>query len=90
MVEKSAPWMNGTARAKARKESVGKPGRFVDASSPAAFTVMRATGKTSGGMTLAGWRVVLTTERRAIAPTCDQLVTGDLSEGSRAQASASA
>jgi hypothetical protein len=30
IVEKSAPWMNGTARAKARNESVGKPGRWVD------------------------------------------------------------
>jgi hypothetical protein len=30
---------------------------------------MSATGKTSGGMMLAGWRDVLTIERRAIAPT---------------------
>ena len=28
IVEKSAPWMNGTASAKARKESVGKPGQL--------------------------------------------------------------
>ena len=26
IVENSAPWMNGTASAKAKKESVGKPG----------------------------------------------------------------
>jgi len=30
---------------------------------------MSATGKISGGMKLAGWRAVRTTERRAIAPT---------------------
>ena len=56
IVEKSAPWMNGTASANARNESVGKPGSSVDERSPPAFTSMSATGKTSGGMTLAGWR----------------------------------
>ena len=30
IVEKSAPWMNGTASAKARNDVVGKPGRSVD------------------------------------------------------------
>ena len=69
MVEKSAPWMNGTASAKARNESVGKPGRSTDERKPPAFTAISATGKMSGGMTLAGWRAVLTRERRAIAPT---------------------
>ena len=54
IVEKSAPWMNGTASANARNESVGKPGRFVDARRPPAFTAMSATGKISGGMMLAG------------------------------------
>ena len=54
IVEKSAPWMNGTASANARNESVGKPGSSVDDWSPAAFTVMSATGKISGGMKLAG------------------------------------
>ena len=54
IVEKSAPWMNGTASAKARNESVGKPGRSVEARSPPAFTAMSATGKTRGGMMLAG------------------------------------
>ena len=38
MVEKSAPWMNGTASAKARKESVGKPGSSVDALRPPELT----------------------------------------------------
>ena len=46
--------MNGTASAKARNESVGKPGRLVEALSPAAFTAMSAIGKMSGGSTLAG------------------------------------
>jgi hypothetical protein len=46
--------MNGTASANARNESVGKPGRFVDARRPPAFTAMSATGKISGGMMLAG------------------------------------
>jgi hypothetical protein len=54
IVEKSAPWMKGTARANARKESVGKPGSSVDERRPPAFTSMRNTGKTSGGMMLAG------------------------------------
>ena len=54
IVENSAPWMNGTASAKARKESVGNPGSCVDARSPPAFTAMSATGKISGGMMLAG------------------------------------
>ena len=35
IVANSAPWMNGTARAKARNESVGKPGSSVEGSSPA-------------------------------------------------------
>ena len=30
IVEKSAPWMKGTASANATKESVGKPGSFVE------------------------------------------------------------
>ena len=38
---------------------------------------MSATGKTSGGMTLAGWRDVRTIERRAIAPTRGRLLTAD-------------
>jgi hypothetical protein len=54
IVEKSAPWMNGTASANARKESVGKPGRRVDASRPAALTSIRLTGKRIGGIALAG------------------------------------
>ena len=54
IVEKSAPWMNGTASANARNESVGKPGSSVDERRPPAFTAMSATGKMSGGMMLAG------------------------------------
>ena len=34
IVANSAPWMNGTASAKARNESVGKPGSRVDGSRP--------------------------------------------------------
>ena len=69
MVEKSAPWMNGTASAKARNESVGNPGSIVDAFKPPALTSISATGKISGGIALAGWRAVRRTERSAIAPT---------------------
>ena len=54
IVENSAPWMNGTASANARKESVGKPGSSVDGRRPAAFTSISATGKISGGIALAG------------------------------------
>jgi hypothetical protein len=54
---------------KARNESVGKPGRSVDRCNPAAYTVMSAMGKMSGGIELAGWRAVRTIERLAIAPT---------------------
>ena len=54
IVENRAPWMNGTASANARKDVVGKPGRSVDLRRPPALTSMRATGKTSGGMMLAG------------------------------------
>ena len=54
IVEKSAPWMNGTASANARNESVGNPGSSVDEAKPPAFTAMSAIGKISGGMMLAG------------------------------------
>ena len=50
--------MNGTARANARNESVGNPGRSVDGSRPAELTSISATGKTSGGIAIAGWRSV--------------------------------
>ena len=50
IVENSAPWMNGTASAKARNESVGNPGSSVDALRPPALTSISATGKTSGGI----------------------------------------
>ena len=45
MVENRAPWMNGTASAKARKECVGKPGSCVDALKPAALTDSSAHGE---------------------------------------------
>ena len=51
IVENSAPWMKGTAIAKARNEFVGKPWRAVDGRRPAAFTATSSVGKTSGGMT---------------------------------------
>jgi hypothetical protein len=56
--------MNGTAKAKARNELVGKPGRFVAALRPPAFTASRSIGKMSGKTTFAGWRAVRTTARR--------------------------
>src|SRR3954452_19500722 len=64
MVANSAPWMNGTASAKATKEFVGKPGRFVAAFSPPEFTASSSIGKSNGATTFAGWRTVRTTERR--------------------------
>ena len=70
IVENSAPWMNGTASAKARNESVGKPGSCVDAWSPPELRSISATGKMSGGIELAGRRAVRTIERCASAPTC--------------------
>src|SRR5215216_1237699 len=70
IVAKSAPWMNGKARKKARNESVGKRGIFVAGFSPADVTASSAIGKTNGKITFAGWRIVRRTERRAICPTC--------------------
>ena len=58
IVENSAPWMNGTAIAKARNELVGKPCSMVEGRRPAAFTVTSSVGKISGGITYAGWRSV--------------------------------
>ena len=69
MVANSAPWMNGTASAKATKELVGKPGRRVSASRPPELTASSISGKSSGAMTFAGWRIVRTTERRASKKT---------------------
>ena len=54
IVAKSAPWMNGTASAKARNESVGKPGSAVDALRPPVFTSRSRIGKTSGNTIAAG------------------------------------
>jgi hypothetical protein len=56
--------MNGTASAKATNESVGKPGRCVSALRPPELTARSSIGKSSGATTLAGWRIVRTTERR--------------------------
>ena len=64
MVANSAPWMNGTASAKATNEFVGKPGRFVSAFRPPELTASSSIGKSSGATTFAGWRTVRTTERR--------------------------
>ena len=71
MVEKSPPWMNGTASAKARNERVGNPGRWVSALRPPEFTASSSSGKSSGQITFAGWRRVRSTERRA---SCSDLV----------------
>ena len=65
IVANSAPWMNGTARMKARIDVVGKPGRCVSALRPAELTASSISGKTSGAITFAGCRSVRTTERRA-------------------------
>ena len=65
IVAKSAPWMNGKARKKARNESDGNPGIFVAGLSPAEVTASSAVGNTNGKMMFAGWRAVRSTERRA-------------------------
>ena len=88
IVENSAPWMNGTASANARNESVGKPGSSVEACRPAAFTVMSAIGKTSGGDHARGLACRATTERRAIAPTCGQAAAHGRRGGSASASSA--
>src|SRR5512132_2362239 len=63
IVANRAPWMNGTASAKATKELVGKPGRRVSAFRPPELTASSSNGKTSGEITFAGCRTVRTTER---------------------------
>src|SRR5207248_534304 len=65
IVANSAPWMKGTASAKATNEVVGKPGSRVSALSPPALTASSSIGNSSGEITFAGWRAVRTTERRA-------------------------
>ncbi len=40
---------------------------FVAASSPDTLIPIRISGKSTGGMTIAGWRSVCSTERRAIS-----------------------
>ena len=83
IVEKSAPWMKGTASAKATNESVGKPGSFVDAWSPPELTSSSSIGNSRGKMTAAGWRLVRTTERSASAPTCSATVLTSSVSGRR-------
>ena len=63
----SEPWMNGTAIAKSRYVSAGKPGRLVAACRPPVLIAIMISGNTIGGMTSAGWRSVCITERRAIS-----------------------
>ena len=48
---------------------VGKPGRCVSAFSPPELTASSISGKSSGAITFAGWRMVRTTERRASRKT---------------------
>src|SRR5438105_10459881 len=69
-VEISAPWTNGTASANARKVFAGKPGRCVDAASPAELTANSASGKPSGAITYAGWRTIRTVERHVRWAIC--------------------
>ena len=54
IVANSAPWMNGTASAKATNEVVGKPGSWVSALSPPALTASSSIGNSSGEITFAG------------------------------------
>ena len=48
----------------------GARGSSVEALRPPEFTSRSATGKTSGGIALAGWRAVRMIERFARAPIC--------------------
>src|SRR3954447_3340883 len=66
----SAPCMNANGRKKSRKCFVGKPGRCVAERSPLEFTAISISGNVSGAITDAGWRMVRTTDRRAISPIC--------------------
>ena len=54
IVANRAPWMNGTASAKATNELVGKPGSRVSALRPPELTASSSSGKTSGATTFAG------------------------------------
>src|SRR5918999_457305 len=68
--------MNGKARKKARKESLGKPGIFVAASSPPVLTAIRASGKSIGVIQFAGCLSVRRTERRARCRICAPTLLG--------------
>ena len=83
IVANSAPWMNGTASANARKESVGKPGSCSAESRPPALTASSISGKRSGATTFAGWRSVRTTERRASWAVCAAAAIATAETGSR-------
>ena len=63
----SAHCMNGTAIAKSRYVSAGKPGSSVAASSPPVLMAIISSGNTIGGITSAGWRSVWRIERLAIS-----------------------
>ena len=65
MVANSAPCMNGTAKAKATKRSVGKPGIVVAGCNPPEFTASSPSGKITGATTFAGCRAWRMIERRA-------------------------
>jgi hypothetical protein len=54
IIANSAPCTNGTAIAKSRYVSAGKPGRLVAASSPPVLMATSSSGKISGGTTMAG------------------------------------
>ena len=69
LAENSAPCTKAMASAKSKYESAGKPGRSVAESSPLELIDSRISGKTIAGTTIAGWRRVRTTERRASMPT---------------------
>src|SRR5262245_32743907 len=83
IVASSAPCTNGTASAKARNESVGKPGRRVAALNPPALTASRSIGKTSGKMTFAGCRAVRITARRPSVATCGRATAVTACSGAR-------
>src|SRR5687767_13511141 len=70
MVANSAPWMKGTASAKARKDSAGKPGNCSAESRPPALTASSINGNRSGATTFAGCRSVRTIDRLASWAVC--------------------
>jgi len=71
VVANNADCMNGTTMMNARYEVVGKCGMCDATLKPLDVMPSMISGKRIDGNTVAGWRSVRTTERRAIDAICD-------------------